>query len=47
VELRGKRRLHKTPAQREVAACHVWLEEELARVRPEVVVALAPPRSNQ
>jgi DNA polymerase len=39
-ELRGKRRLHKTPAQREVAACHVWLEEELARVRPEVVVAL-------
>jgi DNA polymerase len=39
-ELRGKRRLHKTPAQREVAACHVWLEEELASVRPEVVVAL-------
>ncbi|HEX5345408.1 MAG TPA: UdgX family uracil-DNA binding protein [Duganella sp.] len=39
-ELRGKRRLHKTPAQREVTACHVWLEEELARVQPEVVVAL-------
>jgi len=39
-ELRGKRRLHKTPAQREVAACHVWLEQELARVRPQVVVAL-------
>jgi len=39
-ELRGKRRLHKTPAQREVAACHLWLEEELARVKPEVVVAL-------
>ena len=39
-EPRGKRRLHKTPAQREVAACHVWLEDELARVKPEVVVAL-------
>ena len=39
-EPRGKRRLHKTPAQREVAACHLWLEEELARVRPQVIVAL-------
>lgn len=39
-ELRGKRRLHKTPAQKEISACHLWLEEELARVRPEVVVAL-------
>lgn len=39
-ELRGKRRLHKTPAQSEVAACHLWLEEELKRVQPEVVVAL-------
>lgn len=39
-ELRGKRRLHKTPAQREVAACHAWLEEELARIEPAVVVAL-------
>ena len=39
-ELRGKRRIHKTPAQREVAACHVWLEQELAAVKPAVVVAL-------
>ena len=39
-ELRGKRRLHKTPAQREVTACHVWLEQELAQVRPSVVVTL-------
>src|SRR3954453_14540949 len=37
-ELRGKRRLHKTPAQKEITACHLWLEEELARVRPDVVV---------
>ena len=39
-ELRGKRRLHKTPAQREISACHVWLEQELKMVEPEVVVAL-------
>jgi DNA polymerase len=39
-ELRGKRRLHKTPAQKEVAACHYWLEAELAAVRPAVIVAL-------
>jgi DNA polymerase len=39
-ELRGKRRLHKTPAQKEISACHLWLEEELARVKPEVIVAL-------
>ena len=39
-ELRGKRRIHKTPLQRHVAACHVWLEQELATVRPVVIVAL-------
>ena len=39
-ELRGKRRIHKTPAQREVAACHVWLAEEIAAVLPRVIVAL-------
>ncbi|KVV64983.1 hydroxyacid dehydrogenase [Burkholderia cepacia] len=39
-EPRGKRRLHKTPAQREVAACRYWLERELDAVRPRVVVAL-------
>ena len=39
-EPRGKRRLHKTPAQREVEACHYWLEKELASVAPAVVVAL-------
>src|SRR5476651_863636 len=37
---RGKRRLHKTPAQREVQACAVWLERELERVRPAVIVTL-------
>jgi probable DNA metabolism protein len=37
---RGKRRMHKTPAQREVDACAHWLEQELARVRPAVIVTL-------
>ncbi|HEU4853642.1 MAG TPA: UdgX family uracil-DNA binding protein [Telluria sp.] len=39
-EPRGKRRMHKTPAQREVDACRYWLEGEMASVRPQVVVAL-------
>ncbi len=39
-ELRGKRRLHKTPGQREVEACSYWLERELDTVRPAVIVAL-------
>lgn len=39
-EPRGVRRVHKTPAQREVDACHAWLEAELAEVEPRVVIAL-------
>ena len=39
-ELRGKRRIHKTPAQHEAAACLHWLESELALVQPGAVVAL-------
>ncbi len=39
-EPRGKRRLHKTPAQQEVAACETWLRGELANLRPAAVVAL-------
>jgi len=37
---RGKRRLHRTPGQLEVDACHEWLERELALVQPRLVVAL-------
>jgi uracil-DNA glycosylase family protein len=37
---RGKRRLHKTPAQREIDACHQWLEREVQAVKPDVIVAL-------
>jgi uracil-DNA glycosylase len=39
-QLRGKRRLHKTPAQREIDACHQWLEGEIRTVKPHVIVAL-------
>ena len=39
-EPRGKRRLHKTPGQREIEACSYWLERELHTVRPTVIVAL-------
>jgi uracil-DNA glycosylase family protein len=39
-QLRGKRRLHKTPAQREIDACHQWLKGEIQAVRPHVIVAL-------
>jgi len=39
-EPRGKRRMHKTPAQREIDACGYWLDSELAQVRPKVIVAL-------
>jgi DNA polymerase len=39
-EPRGKRRLHKTPAQRELEACYQWLESEIAAVQPALIVAL-------
>lgn len=39
-ELRGKRRLHKTPTQREMDACRPWLEAEIETVSPALVVCL-------
>ena len=39
-QLRGKRRLHKTPAQREIEACHQWLEGEIQALRPQVIACL-------
>jgi uracil-DNA glycosylase len=39
-EPRGKRRLHKKPNTREVAACRPWLLAEIEAVKPEVVVFL-------
>ncbi len=37
---RGKRRLHKKPADREIAACLQWLESEIAALCPKVIVCL-------
>ena len=39
-EPRGKRRMHKTPAQREIEACLQWLEGEIAAVQPAFIVCL-------
>jgi DNA polymerase len=39
-ELRGKRRLHKTPNTGEVTACRWWLDNERRIVRPRVIVAM-------
>jgi len=39
-ERRGKVRLHKRPNPAEQRACRLWLEGELARVRPRIVVCL-------
>ena len=36
----GKRRLHKKPNAREIAACRPWLQAELAILHPDIVVAL-------
>ena len=39
-ELRGKRRIHKTPGQREAAACRPWLLQEIELVQPIALLAL-------
>jgi uracil-DNA glycosylase family protein len=39
-EPRGKRRIHKKPNSREIAACRPWLESELRLVKPKLVVCL-------
>ena len=39
-EPRGRIRLHKTPTREEAEACRWWLDQELALVRPRLVVAL-------
>jgi DNA polymerase len=44
---RGKRRLHKTPAQREADACLHWLEAEIATVAPQAIVALGSTAARQ
>jgi uracil-DNA glycosylase len=39
-EPKGKRRIHKKPNSREIAACRPWLEAELAVLKPRVLVCL-------
>ena len=39
-EPRGKRRLHKTPAQREIEACRRWLVAEIEVLHPRVLICL-------
>ncbi len=39
-EPRGKRRIHKKPNSREIAACRPWLEAEVRLVKPQLVVCL-------
>jgi DNA polymerase len=37
---RGKLRIHKKPNAKEIAACRPWLEVEIARVAPQVIICL-------
>jgi DNA polymerase len=37
---RGKRRIHEKPNREEILACRLWLDREIALVRPEAIVAL-------
>lgn len=37
---RGRRRMHKTPARREIEACNIWLRREIDAVAPRVIVTL-------
>jgi DNA polymerase len=37
---RGKRRIHERPNREEVLACRMWLDEEIANIRPAMIVAL-------
>jgi uracil-DNA glycosylase family protein len=46
-ELRGKRRIHKTPSQQEAAACLHWLESEIELVDPGALIALGATAARQ
>ena len=37
---KGRRRIHKKPNDGEIRACRPWLDEEIALVKPDVVVCL-------
>jgi uracil-DNA glycosylase len=39
-EPRGRRRIHKTPAQAEIEACRPWLTREIRALKPRLIVAM-------
>lgn len=39
-EARGKRRIHKKPSAVEIVACRPWLDAEIDRLKPRVIVCL-------
>ncbi|MEM9599856.1 MAG: UdgX family uracil-DNA binding protein, partial [Pseudomonadota bacterium] len=39
-EVRGQRRIHKNPTLSEIRACQVWLEREIALVKPKLILCL-------
>lgn len=39
-ELRGKRRIHRTPDRTHIVACRPWLVAEFAHLKPDIVVVL-------
>jgi uracil-DNA glycosylase family protein len=39
-QMRGRRRMHRTPGQREIEACNLWLRREIEEVRPRVIITM-------
>jgi uracil-DNA glycosylase len=39
-EPRGKRRIHSKPSARQIGACRPWLENEIAVVKPRIIICL-------
>ena len=37
---RGKRRIHEKPNREEILACRIWLDREMALIKPTAIVAL-------
>jgi DNA polymerase len=46
-ETRGKRRIHKKPNARQMAACKPWLEAEINLLRPRAIVLLGATAAQQ
>jgi len=39
-EERGKRRIHERPNREEILACRMWLDSEIAVIKPKLIIAL-------